>query len=271
MTSFVARNILVFLLMVVAILLLTFLGINIYTHHGEAYIVPELRNMTEAEVQAALKGTHMNYEIVDSIYDPKRPLGIVIEQVPKQGNTIKSTRPICLVINARSAETTMVPDVIDYSWRQAEALIRAANLEIGDTITKPGENKGMVLAVMMKGKNVVGKKVPVGSKLTLVICNGARLGNEQYVPNCIGLSLEEASTTLGNVGLHVGNAVYDDGTEGTSGYYYVYHQNPAPDAAREGSAVDLFFTKSHAKLDSVTFKPKNEELQPVEAEEDEFF
>ena len=59
---------------VVALLLFgTLKGIDIYTHHGEAVVVPDVKGMTVAEAGAVFDSRGLACVVSDSTYEDKPP------------------------------------------------------------------------------------------------------------------------------------------------------------------------------------------------------
>ncbi|GKT07110.1 PASTA domain-containing protein [Desulforhabdus sp. TSK] len=92
-----------------------------------------------------------------------------------------------------------VPDVVGRTEAQAQELIKAAKLGIGERTTRPAPNQvGLVLAQSPKG----GAQVPIGTAIDLTI-GVARMVT---VPNVIGLKVEAARETIARAGLAFGVA-----------------------------------------------------------------
>jgi hypothetical protein len=63
-------------LMLLAYLLVvggTVFYLDSYTNHGQQIVVPNLVGKNIAEIGSQLENLDLNYEILDSIYDPKKP------------------------------------------------------------------------------------------------------------------------------------------------------------------------------------------------------
>jgi len=83
------------------LLLVTFLTLRIYTRHGQALSVPDLRGKYEAEITELLLEQELKYEIVDSVYNNDYERGTVVDQNPPPEFQVKKGRTIFLTINAR--------------------------------------------------------------------------------------------------------------------------------------------------------------------------
>ena len=171
------------LLVVLALLLL-----NVYTRHGQNVAVPALENLQVKEANTILRAKGLHAEIVDSIYQRDAVPGAIIDQRPKAGNKVKEGRAIYLTIYARNPQMVAVPELTDYSTRQATALLNTIGFTQLYIQEVPAEYSGLVVAVEYRGKRLMPEeKIPAGSPLTLVITSNTladslRIDNEYIVP-----------------------------------------------------------------------------------------
>ena len=73
---------------------LQFLGS--YTHHGEKVEVIDVVGQNVYEAEIALSSLGLETVVADSTYQRNMPAGVIIRQVPKAGNEIKSGRIVFL-------------------------------------------------------------------------------------------------------------------------------------------------------------------------------
>ncbi len=88
---FLALIALTFVLIIFALLSLRF-----YTHHGEAFLVPNVYGLTEGEYSRVLSKANLHYTVVDSTYNDQIKPGGVVDQVPEAGHKVKRKRVIYL-------------------------------------------------------------------------------------------------------------------------------------------------------------------------------
>ena len=165
-----------FLLLVIIVVLL-FTGLifwlDNYTRHDEQKLVPDVIGMTEENAATLILGRELNYDIVDSVFRTGAMPGAVVDQDPKAGSFVKKERKIYLIVNAKSAQMTALPDVVDLSLRQAGALLTGADFKIKEVVYKPSDYRDLVLEVLYNGKKVKeGEKIPTYSELVLHIGDG---------------------------------------------------------------------------------------------------
>lgn len=148
-------------------------GIDIYTHHGEAVVVPDVKGMTVGEAGKVFENKGLACVISDSTYVKDKPAGCILDYNPAAGQKVKEGRIIYLTINAINIPLQAVPDVADNSsLRQAEARILASGFKLNDIEYMAGE-KDWVYGVKYQDRVLaMGEKVPMGATLTLMVGNG---------------------------------------------------------------------------------------------------
>ena len=162
------------MIVVVGLLLFgTLKGIDIYTHHGEAVVVPDVKGMKVGEAGKVFENKGLACVISDSTYVKDKPAGCILDYNPAAGQKVKEGRIIYLTINAINIPLQAVPDVADNSsLRQAEARILASGFKLNDIEYMAGE-KDWVYGVKYQDRVLaMGEKVPMGATLTLMVGNG---------------------------------------------------------------------------------------------------
>lgn len=162
-------------MMTVVILLLfgVLKWLDVYTRHGEAVVVPDVKGMTVGEAEMLLRNHGLVCVVSDSNYVKNKPAGSILELTPSAGQKVKEGRTIYLTINTLDVPLRLVPDVADNSSvRQAQAKILAAGFKLSESELISGE-KDWVYGVKYKGRQLsMGDKVPVGATLTLLVGDG---------------------------------------------------------------------------------------------------
>ncbi len=183
-------NIIAIVLTAVLLVFGTLKGLDIYTRHGEAVVVPDVKGMDVNEAAMRLRNSGLSYEVSDSAYVKNKPAGSILEVNPGVGEKVKEGRVIYLTINTLDVPLRVVPDVADNSSvRQAQAKIRAAGFKLATEQLINGE-KDWVYGVKYNGVSLrPGDKVPVGGTLTLIVGNGT-------LEDAYDDSIDEDDTTL---------------------------------------------------------------------------
>lgn len=185
-------NIIAMIVVVIGVIYGVLKGIDIYTRHGEAVVVPDVKGLSLAEAQKIFSDRKLNCVVSDSNYVKSLPAGSILEYNPAAGLHVKEGRTIYLTINTLSVPLQEVPDVADNSSaRQAEARLLAAGFKLTANDSIPGE-KDWVYEVRYKGMPLGMKaKVPMGAVLTLVIGNGKEGGRFNDLEVADSLDTEE--------------------------------------------------------------------------------
>ncbi len=126
------------LVMIVAVVLIVFgvmKWLDVYTRHGEAVVVPDVKGMTVDEASKMFRNHGLVCVVSDSTYVKNKAAGIVLDVNPGAGQKVKEGRTIYLTINTLSIPLRAVPDVADNSsLRQAQAKVLAAEEELPDEL-----------------------------------------------------------------------------------------------------------------------------------------
>ena len=167
------------------VLVLLFLGVryglDIYTHHGETILVPNIRHKSLSDAEKILGHLGIEMVVSDTGYVKTLPPDCVLEQSLEPGERVKSGHRIYLVINSSHSPTLTLPDIIDNSsLREATAKLTSMGFKLGQPKFIPGE-KDWVYGVQVKGVNInSGDKVSVEDVLVIVAGNG-RLSEEDSI------------------------------------------------------------------------------------------
>ena len=153
-------------------------GLDLYTHHGEEVIVPNVLRKSSTDAQRLLTQAGLNVMVVDTAYAKTMPEDCVLQQVPDGGAKVKSGRTIYLTVNSSRTPTRTIPDIIDNS----------------------GE-ADWVYGILVNGRHVnAGDKVPVEATLIIQVGNGeiATEDSVAYVePVYEGESEEQSGIIMG--------------------------------------------------------------------------
>ena len=236
-------QIIVAVVLLTAIFVFTYNWLSAYTRHGETVTVPDLKGLPIAQLKNFLKNKNLDYKVADSsVFILDKPAGIVVEQDPYPGSHVKENRTIYVTITRTVPPQVHLPNLIDVSQRQAEAILNSYGLKSGSLTYKPDLAKNAVLELSMNGRTLKpGDEVPKGSTIDLVLGDG--IGNtEVTVPNLVGLSYEEALFVLKGSGLIAGEVVFDNGVKDSTDAV-VYKQDPAignSSPLKQGASVKLY-------------------------------
>lgn len=248
-----------FLLMVLCLFLL-YLLLGPLTRHGKNRIVPSVTGKSFEEAVRILSKEGFDVEIQDSIFSDTAARGVVIRQVPDGDAVVKISRTVYLTINRHVPPEVEMPNLIGYSFRNAELQLKNMGLNIGDTTFRPDFAKNSVLEQWYNGTQISpGTKIRQGSTISLVLGDG--VGTVEFaVPNIIGKTYAEAKLLLEMNGLSMG-AVIAPGVTDTMQAYIIQQKPTRFDdngkllKIRPGQMMDVFLSTEKPVIDSL---PLNE-------------
>lgn len=168
---------------VAGLVFLFFHWITFITKHGEEIIVPNLSQLTEAQVEEKLSGLNLDYEILDTVdYRPNFPKLAVMHQEPIPGSKVKSGRKIYLKINALEYKKVTLPNLIDKTYRQAVPTLISLGLKPGQITYAPHIGRDMVLEMRVNGNKVKpGARIYKATKIDLVLGDGEVVFDESEI------------------------------------------------------------------------------------------
>lgn len=177
-SKYVWGNLALMLLVIIVLVIGVSFGSDLYTHHGEAIKVPDIRNKKYADAERLLDDYGLQIVVTDTGYNRQLPPDCILQQTPVAGSLVKSGRIIYVTINASEKPTLTLPDIIDNSSeREALAKLRILGFKVGTTQYVPGE-KGWVYGVICRGRRLVaGDRVPIDAMIVLQVGNGTLSGD----------------------------------------------------------------------------------------------
>lgn len=217
-----------------------------YTQHGIEESVPDIKGMVVEEAEKVLGLQKLKLEIIDSTYSDKVPFGTIVEQDPTPDSHVKHGRTVYVTMNASGKRQVIMPNLHDISYRQAETTLRGLGLVVDEEYDyEPSAFRDLVLDVKVDGESIEpGQKIAVGTQVRLVV--GFGQGTEEVtVPGVIGMTYQQARSTLLAARLTIGAVYYDDEEEtvtedGEEIIRYVYRQTPNEgEIVIEGETVTL--------------------------------
>ena len=161
-------NLLAMFLIIVAIAVGIWIGLERYTMQGLVAVV------------------------TDSGYNKTLPSGTVLEQTPANNSQVKPGREIYLTINTTRTPTLPMPDIADNSsLREAEARLTAMGFKLSPCEYVDGE-RDWVYGVKYRGKNIFGgDRISIDAELTLQVGSGSFGDDSLYVSGDDSISVME--------------------------------------------------------------------------------
>ena len=233
--------------LILAIALLILLGVFYFyvylphiTNHGESITVPNVEGLPIAKVEEFLASHDLRYEVNDSSYSSEYPPLTVLKQFPAAGAKVKENRKIFVSINRRNPPTVKMPDLIDGSLTNAEAVLRGSELKRGKIHLVRGPFLNVVKEMQINGNKVVpGVLVPKGTVIDLVVMDGG--STKLPTPNVLGFSYEDAKFNILGSNLNVGDIAIVGVNDTTGLHPVILKQEPSPgEIINVGDVVNLW-------------------------------
>ena len=202
--------------------------------NSDEVIVPTFTGMIyETEIRDNAEYADFEFEIVEG-NQPSQPAGVVLNQNPQAGMTVKRGKTITLTVNGGTLEQIVVEDVTGDSQQDAYDTLEA--LGLSPRIQAVADDETAV-GYVVRTDPAAGSTVASGSSITIFVSSGP--AEEQVtVPNVVGSSLSTAESDLEANGLVRGSVSYDDESDQPEGT--VLSSDPEGGTrVSEGSAVNL--------------------------------
>jgi len=249
-------NVIVGISIAIGIFALFLLSLNWLTGHGKSATVPSVAGKSYEEAKSILKKAGFDVEIQDSIYVDTVPPLKVIKQIPEADEVVKSNRTVYLIIRRAVPPLVEMPNLIGYSYRNAEMVLKSIDLRVGDTTFKPDFAKNAILEQWHNGAVIIpGTKIRKGSIISLVLGDG--IGKTDFaVPVITGMTFGEAKEMLESAGVGIGAIVIDANITDTANAW-IYKQSPERfddekriQRIRSGQLIDVWLQADKPVADS---------------------
>lgn len=250
-------NILVGIALAIGIFAIFLLSLNWITEHGNSATVPSVTGKNYNEAIQILKKAGFDFEIQDSVYVDTVKSISVIKQFPDADEVIKSNRTVFLVISRSVPPLVEMPNLVGYSLRNAQMVLKNIDLKLGDTTFKPDFAKNAILEQLYNGVSIApGVQIRKGSTISLVLGDG--VGKREFsVPVITGMVFSEAKRILEENGIVIGAIITRVDVIDTAGAW-IYKQNPERfdddkriQRIRSGQTIDVWLQVDKPVKDSI--------------------
>lgn len=187
--------------------------LDVYSNHGEEIAVPNLVGKKSSVAKMQLEEMGLSYEILDSIYDPSLPNGIVKQQMIEPTSIskvkVKENRIIGLRLSKKT-ELTEMPDLVFKHVDFAQGILENRGFSSRIQYKPTKEANGSVLDQKYNGKSITkGTRIPIGSEITLIVGQN-EVGVLVELPNVVGMNYQDAMSLLGSKGLESISTICND-------------------------------------------------------------
>lgn len=225
-------------------MLVVFLWLKLYTHHGQELEMPDFTGLQYEEAAKNAHRKHFRISIQDSMHILGKPGGMILKQNPIPGSLVKQNRMVYVTITKRSPDQIIsgrLPEMYGKNFERKKRELEEhfeIKSHIADTRFDPGD-PGQILEVKYKGKTIMDARgrdntimIEKGDVLDFIVSSSA--GGKVNVPDLSCKTYEEAQFLLDNLGLKLGK-VDTDGDVPDLASAYIILQNPPAD----GSIIDM--------------------------------
>lgn len=149
------------------------LALDIYTHHGEEVIIPNVKHKSFEDARHIMENAGLEVVVTDTGYVKALGPDCILEQSPAAGEKVKTGHIIYVTVNATHSPTISLPDVIDNSsLRDAMAKLTSMGFKLTQPEFVTGE-KDWVYGIVADGKpRQTGDKIFVDTPVTIQVGNG---------------------------------------------------------------------------------------------------
>lgn len=245
-----------FVLMVILLFLLSIL-LGPITRHNKNKTVPNVVGKSFDEAKKILSKSGFDIEVQDSLFTDTIARGSVLRQMPEGDALVKISRTVYLTINRQVPPVVEMPNLIDFSFRNAELQLKNMGLRIGDTSYIEDFAKNTVREQRYHNGGIIapGAKIPQGTEIDLVLANGG--GTTEFtVPNLIGMSYGSAKSLLESNGLSFLTVMPDPDVTDTLNSYISWQDPPRMGAdgirikIRSGQTMNVRLSVNRPVIDS---------------------
>ena len=190
--------------LIIIALFMNLLIMPMVTRQGEEFTLPEFTGQRMLEAQITLEDLELGFDISSEEYSPEKPQGTILSQYPIAGTKVKSGRAIKFVVSL-GQKNVPIPNVTGQSVRQAMLQLEASGLKLGEIAWAYSDT--IPEKVVVFSYPAADQEVPMGSEISLMVNHG-RASNFTYVPNLVGLAIEDATARLDEKELRTGIISY---------------------------------------------------------------
>ena len=235
--------------------LLSFWGLQCFTHHGESMEVPSYEKMTLREATKKAESRGFRVAVSDSIYKVGLPMGVILQQNPAPGSRVKENRTLYFTVTKNNPDVVKLPDLSgsDDFDQYSKKLVRLdLKTRILARVSNDRLEANTILEVLCKGDTVTGllKKGVYTNKGTVIdLIVSQKEAVQVNIPDCVCRTFDEAKFLLSASNLSIGSVVV--GAEVTDREAaFVWRQSPRFDPRgkiRVGEQVDLYLVQRRPK------------------------
>ena len=181
--------------------------------------------------------------------ESSQPEGTIIRQDPAANSLVNAKGAIQVVVSSGEGEEITMPNLVNKSLSEALSTLQALNLNLKLDYNSYSDHhdtipEGSVISTIPEEGTVLSE----GQQVILVMSLGPE-ETPMVMPNLVGMTEENATSTITGMGLVVGQVQHLPNDEQPEGY--VWYQSVALNASvTKGTSVDIFVSTGPSSGDS---------------------
>lgn len=250
---------------------------DIFTQHGDVYIVPDFDGQTLSQMSDKGYDDYFVFEVIDSVFYKSKEKGTVVLQNPLPGSKVKQGRHVYLTIVAQMPEKVLMPNLINLSLRQALVTLESNELITGELeYTEYFARNAVIDQLIIDEPIEPDTEIRKGTTINLVLGKGDFTAKVP-LPFLISMKPKEAISTLHYNSLNVGNQYFIDDVD--TAHARVYKTNPetlTKEMLDLGQPVDIWYRSDETinfqeyllefEPDTIFGDENNEQIEIIEDE-----
>jgi len=155
------------------IVFFTLKKIDSYTNHNQAVVVPDVKGWQIEAATPLFEKNLLRYVIIDSTYSKDVAPGAIVELSPDANARVKKNRIVYITINAKTEKAATIPEIADFSYREAYARLKSLGFAKVDVKYVASQFRDLTIGVEYGGRMLEsGARVPLTAKIILVVGDG---------------------------------------------------------------------------------------------------
>ncbi len=187
---------------------------------GKSYSVPNVIEKTQSEAEKLIKKNNLKVEVIEVESDLAEE-GIVIAQDPVAGTAVKKNTVVTIevvvgdgeVAETDAVEEVTVPDLANMTINEVTTKLGQLGLKVGEITYEQSDT--IEANQVIRQNPDYNTNVEKGTRIDLVLSEGAKEEEGISVPSLAGATVEEAKDMLSNLNLRLGKQTeeYSDEVE----------------------------------------------------------
>jgi beta-lactam-binding protein with PASTA domain len=255
-------HLLIIILLSLAILFAVLKSLDVYTRHGDVFVVPDFYGKTVEQLKENHFDEYFQLMVIDSVFDNKHDKGVIMMQNPGVGSKVKQGRKVYLTVVAQMPEKTTVPNLKNLSLRQAMVTLDRSKLNVGRLEYVDYYARNAVIDQKINDETVEdGTEINTGTNIDLTVGKG-RMQVKAHLPLLIGMGHGQVKRALNYASLNLGQEYFLDGED--TKHARVYKTKPdllETQTVELGQNISVWYrSDEHFDFDELLLKYKSDTL-----------